>query len=86
MELEVVTPGEFLGEVLGDLNGKRCRIEHMEGQGGTQTIRAAVPLAELFGYATTLRSLTQGRATFSMQFRGYDAAPTSVAERVLVKV
>ena len=84
MLVEVVTPGEFLGEVLGDLNGRRARIQHLEGQDEIQTIRALVPLAELFGYATTLRSLTQGRAASTMEFRHYDQVGVGVAQKVLV--
>ena len=84
MLVEVVTPGEFLGEVLGDLNGRRARIQHLEGQEEIQTIRALVPLAELFGYATTLRSLSQGRAASTMEFRHYDQVGVGVAQKVLV--
>ena len=84
MLVEVVTPGEFLGEVLGDLSGRRARIQHLEGQDEIQTIRALVPLAELFGYATTLRSLTQGRAASTMEFRHYDQVAVGVAQKVLV--
>lgn len=85
MALEVVTPGEFLGEVLGDLNGKRCQITNMEGQSDTQTLSGLVPLSELFGYATALRSLTQGRANFSMEFKGYQEAPAAVTQQMLVR-
>jgi elongation factor G len=84
MALEVVTPEEFLGEVLGDLNGKRCRISHMEGHNQTQTVNCVVPLAELFGYATSLRSLTQGRANFSMEFKGYQEAPAAVTQQQML--
>ena len=85
MEVEVITPGEFLGEVLGDLGGRRSRIRNIEGQEAMQTVRAFVPLAETFGYITTLRSLTQGRASQSMEFHHYEEVPQGVAQE-LVKV
>ncbi len=81
MDLEVITPGDFLGDVLGDLNSRRAQIKHIEGQGSTQMIRAVVPLAELFGYANDLRSLTQGRASFTMEFEEYKEAPAYIAEK-----
>jgi elongation factor G len=84
MALEVVTPGEFLGEVLGDLSSRRARIQHLEGQGEIQTIQAMVPLAEIFGYTTTLRSLTQGRAGSTMEFHHYDPVGDAVTQQVLV--
>ena len=80
MEMQVITPGEYLGEVLADLNGRRGRIRSMEGQGGTQVVEADVPLVEMFGYATALRSLTQGRANHSMEFGRYERAPESTAQ------
>ena len=86
IEVEVVTPGEFLGEVLGDLSGKRGRVQNIEGEGDLQTIRALVPLAEMFGYATTVRSLSQGRASHSMEFHHYEEVPDSVAQQVIVNV
>ncbi|MDE2900231.1 MAG: elongation factor G [Chloroflexota bacterium] len=86
IQTEVVTPGEFLGEVLGDLSGKRARVQNIEGIGDVQTIRALVPLAEMFGYATTVRSLTQGRASHSMEFHHYEEVPDSVAQQMLVRV
>ena len=86
IQTEVVTPGEFLGEVLGDLSGKRARVQNIEGIGDVQTIRALVPLAEMFGYATTVRSLTQGRASHSMEFHHYEEVPDSVAQQTLVRV
>ncbi|MFQ5860923.1 MAG: elongation factor G [Dehalococcoidia bacterium] len=82
MEMEVVTPGEFLGEVLGNLNTRRPQITSIEGQADTQIVRAKVPLVETFGYATDLRSLTQGRATYSMEFSHYQRVPEAVAEKV----
>jgi elongation factor G len=79
MAVEVVTPEEYLGDVMGDLNSRRGRIENLEPRGNAQTIRARVPLAEMFGYATDLRSTTQGRATFTMQFDRYEEVPQSIA-------
>jgi elongation factor G len=83
MAVEVVTPEEFLGDVIGNLNGRRGRVGQLEPVGGSQSIRASVPLAEMFGYATDLRSMTQGRATFSMQFDRYDEVPASIAESIM---
>jgi elongation factor G len=86
MELEVTTPDAYVGDVIGDLNARRARIEMIEpGMGGTQIIRALVPLAEMFGYATTLRSLTQGRATYTMHPSHYEEAPTPVAQGIIEK-
>jgi elongation factor G len=79
MAVEVVTPEEYLGDVMGDLNSRRGRIENLEPRGNAQTIRARVPLATMFGYATDLRSTTQGRATFTMQFDHYEEVPQSIA-------
>jgi elongation factor G len=78
MMLEVITPGDFLGDVLADLSRRRGNIRSMEGHGDTQVVRASVPLGESFGYASTLRSLTQGRASYSMEFESYEQAPASV--------
>jgi elongation factor G len=86
IEVEVVTPGEFLGEVLADLSSKRGRVQNIEGEGDLQTIKALVPLAEMFGYATTVRSLSQGRASHSMEFHHYEQVPDSVAQQVIVNV
>jgi elongation factor G len=85
MNVEVVTPDEFTGDVIGNLNGRRGRLDGMEAEGSTQTIKAAVPLAEMFGYANALRSNTQGRASFSMEFAQYEAAPTGVANDIMEK-
>ncbi|GBC93829.1 Elongation factor G [bacterium HR15] len=86
MELEVTTPDAYVGDVIGDLNSRRARIEMIEpGVGGTQVIRALVPLAEMFGYATTLRSLTQGRATYTMHPSHYEEAPAQVAQSIIEK-
>ncbi len=85
MDVEVVAPGEFLGDVLGDLTARRGKILGMESRAGTQTVGVRVPLARMFGYATDLRSLTQGRATFTMQFSHYEPAPQSVTEKVVAE-
>jgi elongation factor G len=79
MRLEVVTPGDFLGEVLGDLGRRRANIRNIEGQGDIQAVMTQVPLGESFGYANTLRSLTQGRASYSMEFYSYQTVPEAVA-------
>ncbi len=83
MALEVVTPEEFVGEVMGELNARRGRITGMESRGHTQVITAHVPLATMFGYATVLRSATQGRATFTMQFDHYEPVSPNLAEEIL---
>lgn len=82
MHVEVDTPEEYMGDVMGDLNRRRGRILGMEKKGSTVTIKAEVPLAEMFGYATDLRSLTQGRATFVMTFERYEEVPRHIAEQV----
>src|SRR5947208_16651917 len=78
MSLEVVTPEEFMGDVISDINRRRGRITGQEPRGNTQVIAATVPLAEMFGYATDLRSRSQGRATFTMQFSHYEPVPKGV--------
>jgi elongation factor G len=83
MAVEVVTPEEYLGDVMGDLNSRRGRVEGLEPRGNAQAIRAHVPLATMFGYATDLRSTTQGRATFTMQFDRYEEAPQSIAGEIV---
>jgi elongation factor G len=83
MDVEVVAPGEFLGDVLGDLTSRRGKILGMESRSGIQTVGVRVPLGRMFGYATDLRSLTQGRATFTMRFSHYEPAPQSVTEKVV---
>jgi len=82
MAVEVVTPEEFMGDVIGDLNRRRGRIEGMEPRGNAQVIKAFVPLAEMFGYATDLRSATQGRATYTMQFDRYSEVPSALSEEI----
>ncbi len=84
--IEVVTPEDYMGDVMGNLNSRRGRIEGMEKQGNTQMIHGHVPLGEMFGYATDLRSMTQGRATFTMQFSHYAEVPRSISEAVVAKV
>ncbi len=83
MKIEIVVPEEYLGDVIGDLNSRRGRVEGMEAHAGAQTIRGFVPLAEMFGYTTALRSLTQGRGTSSMEFHAYEEMPTSLAEEII---
>jgi elongation factor G len=78
MRIDIFTPGDFLGDVLGDLGRRRANIRNIEGHGGLQTVAARIPLSESFGYANTLRSLTQGRASYSMEFGSYEEAPQSV--------
>ncbi len=85
MKVEVLVPEEYLGDVLGNLTSRRGHVSGMEARGGTQVIDAVCPLAEMFGYATDLRSRTQGRGTFTMQFAHYEQAPASVVERMLNK-
>jgi elongation factor G len=85
MEVEVVTPDEFMGEVIGDINSRRGQIQGMEMRAGAQVLRAFVPLASMFGYVTELRSMTQGRATSSMQFDHYAPLPANLAEEFLAK-
>ena len=85
MAVEVVTPEDYLGDVMGDLNSRRGRVLNMESRAGSQVIRADVPLSEMFGYATDLRSKTQGRATFTMQFDHYERVPAGLAEEIIKK-
>jgi elongation factor G len=80
MKLEVVTPEDYLGEVIGDLGRRRAGVESIDAQGDTQIVKASLPLAESFGYANDLRSITQGRAGYSMEFEKYSEAPESVVE------
>ncbi|WP_027179181.1 elongation factor G [Maridesulfovibrio bastinii] len=85
MAVEVVTPEEYLGDVMGDLNGRRGRVGSMDSRANAQVVKADVPLSEMFGYATDLRSKTQGRATFTMQFDHYEPVPNSIAEELIKK-
>jgi elongation factor G len=86
MDVEAVTPEEYMGAVVGDLNSRRGRIISMEARGTSQVIRANVPLGLMFGYATDLRSMTQGRATYTMQFARYEEVPSALAEEIVAKV
>ncbi|MGH8942494.1 MAG: elongation factor G, partial [Acidimicrobiia bacterium] len=83
MEVEVTTPDEYMGDVIGDLNSRRGKVEGMTQRGNSQVIKAQVPMSEMFGYATDLRSKTQGRATYSMQFHSYQDVPDSIAEDIV---
>ncbi len=85
MDVEVVVPEDYMGEVIGDLNGRRGRIQSMTSRGSAQVVKALVPLATMFGYATDLRSRTQGRATFTMQFAHYEPVPSSVSEEITAR-
>ncbi len=86
MAVEVVTPDEYMGEVIGDLNSRRGKLEGMEQRGSSQVIRAQVPLSEMFGYVTDLRSKTQGRATSTMQFHSYQQVPESISREIVARV
>jgi elongation factor G len=86
MAVEVVTPEDYLGDVMGDLNSRRGKIEGINPRKDAQVIKAMVPLSEMFGYATQLRSMTQGRALYTMQFDHYDETPKSISEQIIEKV
>ncbi len=86
MKVEVVVPKDYMGDVMGDLASRRGRIQSQEDRGGTQIVNARVPLSEMFGYATDLRSRTQGRATYSMHFEHYEQAPQNVSEEVVARI
>jgi elongation factor G len=85
MKVEVTVPEEYMGDIIGDINSRRGRIEGMEPRGNTQIIRAFVPLSEMFGYATDLRSRTQGRGVYVMQFCHYEEVPKNIAEGIVSK-
>ena len=85
MDVEVVTPDDYVGEVMGDMNSRRGRVQSMEARAGAQAVRAQVPLSEMFGYATDLRSKTQGRANFTMQFHHYERVPQQIADELIKK-
>ncbi len=85
MAVEVVTPEENMGDVIGDLNSRRGIIQAMEERGGARVVRALVPLSEMFGYVSDLRSKTQGRASYSMQFDSYSEVPANVAKEIIAK-
>ena len=86
MAVEVVTPEEYMGDVMGDLSSRRGRIGSMEARGNTQVVNATVPLSEMFGYSTDLRSRTQGRATYTMQFSEYSQVPEAIAQEIVKRV
>jgi elongation factor G len=86
MAVEVVTPEDYMGDVIGDLNARRGQVEGMEQRGNAQVIRARVPLAQMFGYVGDLRSRTQGRATYTMQFDSYQPVPESIATEIIARV
>jgi elongation factor G len=81
MEMEIITPGEYAGKVLGSVQQKRGRVERISSQGTTEAIRALVPLAEMFGYMTELRSATKGRGSYTMEFSRFDQAPVAVLQQ-----
>ncbi|MDQ1604640.1 MAG: elongation factor [Actinomycetota bacterium] len=85
MAVEVITPEDYMGEVIGDLNARRGQIQAMEERAGARIIKALVPLSEMFGYVGDLRSKTQGRASYSMQFDSYAEVPRTVAEEIIKK-
>ena len=85
MKVEVVIPEEYLGDIMGDITSRRGRVEGMEARGNAQMVHAMVPLSEMFGYATSLRSNTQGRGTFSMHFDHYEEVPKSISEEIIKK-
>lgn len=86
MKVEVVTPEDYMGDVMGDISSRRGRIGQMEARGNTQVVNATVPLSEMFGYSTDLRSRTQGRATYTMQFEEYQQVPAAIAEEIIKRV
>jgi elongation factor G len=86
MSIEVVTPEDYMGDVIGDLNSRRGQVQGMDQRGNAQAIRAQVPLSEMFGYVNDLRSRTQGRATYTMQFDSYQQTPASVQEEIVKRV
>ena len=86
MKIEIVTPADYMGDVQGDLNRRRGLIEGLEERAGSQVIKGKVPLSEMFGYVTTLRTITSGRATSSMEFSHYNEVPKNMAEEIIEKV
>jgi elongation factor G len=86
MNLEILSPDDYLGDISGDINSRRGRIEGMELRGGARVIRILVPLSEMFGYATVLRTLTQGRGVFSMEFYRYEKTPANVQEEIIARI
>jgi elongation factor G len=86
MSVEVVTPEDYMGDVIGDINSRRGQMEGMEARGNAQAIRAKVPLSNMFGYVNDLRSRTQGRASYTMQFHSYQEVPDAVAKEIIARV
>ena len=86
MAVEVVTPDEYMGDVMGDLSSRRGKVGGMEQRGNAQVVRADVPLSEMFGYSTDLRSRTQGRANYTMQFDSYQQMPGNIQEEIVARV
>jgi elongation factor G len=85
MDVEVIVPNDYVGNVIGDITSRRGRLEKQEPRGNAVVVRASVPLSEMFGYATSLRSNTQGRANFVMQFKQYEKCPKSIQEEIIKK-
>jgi elongation factor G len=85
MEVEVVSPSDYLGDVIGDLSARRGKVGGMTQRGDAQVVAAEVPLSEMFGYSTTLRSMSQGRAVYTMQFDHYEQVPKAVEEQIVAK-
>ena len=85
MKVEVVVPEQYMGDVIGDLSSRRGRIENLEMHSGVQQIKARVPLSEMFGYSTDLRSKTQGRGTYTMEFANYEEVPKNISEAIIAK-
>ena len=86
MKVEVVVPEAYMGDIIADLNGRRGKVKSMEAHGGTQIVNSRVPLAEMFGYATELRSRTQGRATYTMHFDCYEQVPRAGSEEIVARI
>jgi elongation factor G len=86
MDVEVTTPDDFMGDVMGDLSGRRGLIQGSGQRGHATVVNARVPLSEMFGYATDVRSMTQGRASYTMQFGAYEPAPASIQEEIVAKI
>jgi elongation factor G len=86
MSLVVLSPDEYLGDIVSDIRTRRGKIEEMDMRGGSRVLKASVPLAEMFGYATTLRTLTQGRGVFSMEYYQYEPTPPAIKEEIIARI
>jgi len=86
MEVEVTTPEDYMGDIVGDLSRRRGKVQGMSDRNGAKIIDAEVPLSEMFGYSTQLRSMSQGRATYSMQFKHYEEVPNNIAQEIIASV